>query len=246
MGDKVGVGICSYRRPVAARRLYDRIRETADAEVVACSVDDDVPEVRRYLPLAVDGCVLIHGPCRGVASNKNRLLGLLMEEGCDRIVIIEDDVEILRPGWLDLFTRALDDTGYHHLELLHEDYQEDITNWSTYEGTVIGYAGPRRSGSFMISTRLCVSTVGGYDTVFGRYGCEHIDRAIRAGLSGMCPKVATHVSGAETYLRDTAGRETMTEFEKRVAVNFALMHFNWNPRPPYFRPYTEPYERIQK
>lgn len=217
---KIGIGISSYRRDRWAKNLMDRVIDTVPIKYneVACVCSFDEPTNITH-PYFFTLC----GQNMGVAYNKNRLLKWLRD--CDVVFLLEDDVEIKKPGWIDIYLNALEDTGKEHLNFLHEHYREDIHHIEEFDRTRIGYGKGRLSGTFMVMTQNCITQLGGFNTRFGRYGYEHVDFTTRAYVKGMCSLNAEHVMGAEEYIGDYGLPSCLTEEEKAPAIEMAKNYF---------------------
>lgn len=198
---KLGIGVCSYRRPHAATITCRSILDTLafpDAQVITlCSVDEENPLAYEWV---AQNFGLISAPNAGVAANKNRLLRHFLAQECDLIFIIEDDVVMQQPGWLQLYISALAQTGWGHINWLVPEFRSPITERIPLSGLTIEIYGHEVSGVFMVISRQCLKQVGRFDEAFGRYGCEHVDYSRRCFHAGLYPNRHPHIVEAHDIL----------------------------------------------
>jgi len=199
MISKIGIGVSSYLRPTEALRVcHGVLEEIAERSNYAfhtiCSVDEENPI--GYEPVARD-FGLITAPNGGVAVNKNRILRHFSQLDCDMVFLIEDDLQVKRTGWIDMYCRAIQETNMGHLTWLSPDYRKPVTGTLKLKHMTIGLYGHEVNGVFMVTTRECIQRVGAFDEGFGRYGAEHMDYSRRCFHAGLYPARHPHIQEAD-------------------------------------------------
>lgn len=130
----------------------------------------------------------------GVANNKNRALRYLYNQGCDYIVIMEDDAYIKHPYWFTAHVLASISSGIHHFNFVPHSMPEHVGH--VFEITSADNNGEFKiaqtqhtTGIFLFFTRECINKVGGFDKRFGLYGFEHVELSdrIRHPMVAMSP-----------------------------------------------------------
>lgn len=192
---RIGIGLCSYRRPREAAEtsngILAEIAATKGHEFVTlCSVDDT--NTTGYEAVAAS-FGLIAAANAGIAANKNRLLSHFVAADCDVVFLFEDDVNIHATGWLALYLSALSQTGWGHLTWLAPDYRKPLTETMALSGLSIGIYGHEVNGVVMVMTRTCLKRVGRFDEQYGRYGAEHMDYSRRCYHAGLYPNRHPHI-----------------------------------------------------
>jgi len=200
---KIGIGVCSYRRPELATKLCKEIIQTIDTNKhtiqKVCSVDDK--DISGYEWIR-ENFGLIHGHNMGIPVNKNRLIKHLKNN--DVLFIIEDDIGILKKGWVDLYLTAIQETGYQHMNYIVKGYRDfiDPNKIKKYKSVSLGWTGPYVSGVMMVISKHCLRSVGGIDERYKVYGYEHADYSRRCKMSNLYPQDHFHVMEATSYFED--------------------------------------------
>lgn len=178
-GGRLGIAVVTYRRPERLRLLVDAIERLTSSPhhlvVADDGGDDGTVEWCRGR-----GHTAITGPNRGVAWNKNRGLFALAALGCDPLLLIEDDVNPVAPGWeLDWVEGT---RRWHHLAYLHPKVAKH---------TVSGEGTPRAPFVNPAATAQCLSVsaqvldqVGFLDSRFRGWGHEHAEWTTRIKRAG--------------------------------------------------------------
>lgn len=129
-----------------------------------------------------------------IANDKNRLIKILYDAGCDYMFIFDDDCFPIKPGWEKFFIDASLKTGVQHFNLCRPEHQtriganEDITLWST--GT----------GCMLFLTRKCIDIVGYMNPAYGKYGYEHCAYSLRIQKAGLTPAWYVSANGWEEFI----------------------------------------------
>lgn len=117
MSNKIGIGIVTCDRVGFFKRSSTSI-PAADHVVV---VNDGKPYENVIYPSGVE--VIQHEYNKSVGVSKNDAIKYLMEQGCDHIFIMEDDIEITNQNVCDEYIRTAEASGIWHLNYgLHGSY----------------------------------------------------------------------------------------------------------------------------
>lgn len=175
---RVGIAVTVRDREDATRKCLEAIRTHTDPSVPVVIVDDasKVPHPEATYRF---------GTNVGIPAAKNKCLELLMDLGCDYLVLLDNDALPCRDDWLDVFVNALKlhphvscqfkdltiSTQLGDIECLYDDGV--IEAWTGQRGYVLAY------------TRQVIEQVGGFDPVYGKGLYEHMDLANRIHAAGL-------------------------------------------------------------
>ena len=110
MNNKIGVGVVTYKRPDYFKQCIKSI-PNVDTLVV---VNDGDPYDSSLYPRKVKE-VIQHTKNKSVGVSKNELMRYLIQDGCEHIFLIEDDMEVLRCDVFDAYIKAARASGIWHL-----------------------------------------------------------------------------------------------------------------------------------
>lgn len=110
MKNKIGVGVVTYKRPDYFKTCINSI-PNVDTLVV---VNDGDPYDSSLYPSKVKE-VIQHTKNKSVGVSKNELMRYLIQDGCEHIFLVEDDMEILRTDVFDEYIKAASASGIWHL-----------------------------------------------------------------------------------------------------------------------------------
>jgi GT2 family glycosyltransferase len=233
----IGIGVCSYRRPELATNLCKSILDTIDKSeyniTTVCSLDDTNTAGYEWISKNFN---LIYGDNKGISKNKNRIIKHLYNN--DFIFIAEDDIVFFKKGWLDLYLRAIEVTGFQHFNFILPIYRDNIKRTIKYDDITIGDSGPYVNGVLMVMSKKCLDLVGGFDDRYDRYGYEHVNYTNRCTKAGLYPDFNMHVMQTSKYLDWVASTSCLSEEDKQASlrVNSKL----------YFSPIKEIYNDSYK
>lgn len=204
VSDDVGVGILSYNRIGSICRLVESIRKFTDLKKTTVFISDESTDekVKAYLSTVKDMVILDNKERLGVAGNTNRLMRCL--ERFRYKILLNDDVEVLAPGWEYLYANAIDKTSIHHFCMRQigvlkangsEGKSDDIN------GIKIWTIKERPHGAVIAYDVTASKAVGYFDEQFGIYGMEHVDWSNRVGLSGIQKQGYHDVLGSDSYFK---------------------------------------------
>jgi GT2 family glycosyltransferase len=208
LAKKVGVGIVTYNRPRQFTQLYDSLslNVVIDAGIVV-NDGDEIPFNK-----VGDWKFVQNERNLGVGKSKNIALQYLLDEGCDYIFLIEDDIYVKDPTVFSRYVEASQATGIQHFNYS----QHGMMNKSWPGGepaprTTLNYDSanlciplyPHCVGAFSFYTRTCLEQVGLLDERYYN-ACEHVDHTLSIIKAGMHPPFWTFadIENSSNYLGD--------------------------------------------
>jgi glycosyltransferase involved in cell wall biosynthesis len=182
----LGIGVITYNRLEQVRRCVEAIRSLTRTPYHLV-IADDGSEDGTAAWARESGLPVVTGRNRGVAWNKNRALYWLMHRTrCEKLLLIEDDIYPVRPGWEQGWLEALD--RFPHLNLSPPAACPGGTEKEAVVATYAGYPALNWVGGVLMAmTRKGMETVGYLDTRFQGYGREHRDLTERYQRAGLHP-----------------------------------------------------------
>lgn len=188
----IGIGILSYNRPLALKRLVDSIQQFTKLNNTTVFISDDAsnnPELIDYLrELKRQGAftVITNNKRLGIAGNSNRLLQCLQRfEHC---LILNDDVEIKAAGWDSFYRDASIKTGMQHFCYREPGvYGAAAGNPIKVNGLELKVVLDKPHGAVLAFTNQAFRHVGYFDESFGIYGFEHVDWSFRLQATNSMP-----------------------------------------------------------
>lgn len=118
---------------------------------------------------------------KGVAYARNQCLKYLYDQGCDYIIVFDNDCYPLHDGYIDYFTSQMEKSGLHFFTL-PESFKDRLVS---VEGEIGYWDGTLCQ--FAMHSRELIETVGYYNEAYDRYGFEdsaYICRVVKSGLNG--------------------------------------------------------------
>jgi len=120
MSNKIGIGIITCDRVGFFKQAISSL-PNVDCIVV---VNDGKPYDNDVYPTGTE--VIQHDYNMSVGISKNHAIQYLMDQDCDHIFIMEDDIEITNPNICDEYIRTAEITGIWHLNYgLHGSYNRN-------------------------------------------------------------------------------------------------------------------------
>ena len=224
ISDNIGVGILSYNRLSSLRRLVQSIRKNTDLSRTTIFISDESTDksVTNWLDKQEDIVVLNKQKRLGIAGNSNRLLRCLSRFKYG--ILLNDDVEILKPGWEQFYVKASTATNYHHFcyRQIGVYGAKRGKNLRRFKDYTIDTSQDKPHGAVMLFTNELFQKIGYFDEGFGYYGMEHVDWSRRASQSGLQPEGYHDVIGADKYFKihqeKSAVAQRTTELQKAKSV----------------------------
>lgn len=147
---RTGIGITTNGRKHLLNELVESIEKHTDMANVTLFINDDTFKKE------------------GVAKSKNNCLRALKD--CDFVFLLDDDVRILKSGWVENFI----DSEYDHLLYLNDSHNK-VSDCNPPVAAAYNDCG----GVFMFLTKYCIYNVGAFDEGFKTWGFEHADYSKR-------------------------------------------------------------------
>lgn len=196
MSNRVGVGVCTWNRPAYAEKCVKSLVRLCVpvTERMAIYNDGSADKFRggykrAYAPLRAIGGVVLDAPANhGVAFAKNRLIEHFLDEGCDWIILCEDDLKIKDAKAVTEYVRICEENGLHHLSFAHHgpaNQQGPVE----IDGDVSYFF--HSVGAWTIFSRECLEKVGLLDEHMVN-AFEHVEWEMRALVSGYAKNSAPH------------------------------------------------------
>ena len=165
----VGIGITTMNRPHCLNALLESIYKHTDMSNVLLHIEDD------------------SGERLGVAKRKNRCLRALKD--CSHVFLLDDDVKIIKDGWIEFFVNS----GKEHLLFLNDKLHNKWEHQPMDKTVLYRDCG----GVFMFMTKAVIERVGAFNEKFDLYSFEHAEYSIRI-LSGH--RIYPMLKGTEQYI----------------------------------------------
>lgn len=206
-----GVAICHYERLDRLKEIVDAVRETTSDRVKIVVCDDGSRgcrgdyEMEQRLDDACEDVILIRGPNKGVAANKNRALWALQD--MDFICILEDDLKPVKEDWINHYERAAMLSGLHHFCRVQDKLVGTLSpDFDTYmkQNDLTPIYGPSPRGDLTFITRKVITEVGGFNKKFKGAGYAHGEWSNRVNRAGLIrhPNVWVDIAeGADSFVQ---------------------------------------------
>lgn len=198
---KTGVGLFTYNRPEFCKQSLEYVLKLKNVNCRAlhddCSDKADYSEVFNSLPK--DLKLIRPEKNGGVAKAKNRVVKHLLDEGCDYIFLVEDDILIKDSDVLSKYIEASKKSGIEHFNFHAHGpgnpypvcSDEFVTMW------------PNCVGAFSFYTRKCFEEAGLFDEHFIN-AWEHVEHTARIARLGLTPPFwyFADVTGSENWMEE--------------------------------------------
>lgn len=209
----IGVGITTRNRTQCLELSIEQIKKhwPKDMLLNVVVVDDNSATIYQH-----DETKNIYNLQRlGIAKSKNICIKELSH--CDYIFLIDDDVVVIKDGWVDFFIDAHKRTGNHHF-LYMKDMKDPMRTMKINEASGIEIFN-NCNGCFMFLTKEVIEKVGGFNKNYEYYGFEHAgytDRIHKAGLTPYGKYLCVKGTGDYIYAMDL---DFHLPFNKQVNFN---------------------------
>jgi GT2 family glycosyltransferase len=203
ISNNISVGILSYNRKSSLERLINSIETYTDLDKTTVFISDDCSDKEDLLiyleELQSKKYVIIKNDKRlGVAGNTNRLL--LAMSRFKYGLLLNDDVEVTRPGWDTFYFENMAASQMQHFIYRQPGvYGAELGESVNINGVQCAKTESRPQGSVLAYTHSLFKTIGYFDESFGYYGMEHVDWSRRAYESGAQPPGFFDVVGSNAY-----------------------------------------------
>ncbi len=211
---KTGVAILTYERPDYLKQCLSYVLKLKGCDLLIihddCSknpeyqiIADTLPKNVKFIRPEVNG---------GVGKAKNRVVKYLLDQGCDYIFTIEDDILVKNPDTLSKYIEAYEKTGIEHFNFHNHgpankvgpvNIGEIITLW------------PHCIGAFSFYTKKCFKKAGLFDEHF-KNAWEHVEHTARLARLGL--------TSPFWYFADVTGSEAWIKEIKNSIENSSIRH----------------------
>lgn len=257
---KVGIGVSTFRRPNNLEKLLRSILANVAAPYEFVVGIDDEMDIESSGVCKSLGVNHFRAKNRGVAVNKNRLIKILYDRGCDYLYILEDDLIVIG-DFTKVYNKAFDSLKIPMLVGLHPEIVEtpnlngNFKIVKTVEHGKLHLVYPSTcSNCFIAMTRPLIEACGYFNTVqyknkYGRIQTMWLDMAkISYKTSGKpgsewierrmgWPDVQEG-RNLYRYIGDTKGG--LSEKDKKAELSiFRESYLKYNKRPLLNVPYSE-------
>lgn len=206
---KIGLGITTYNRPEYLVLCLEGVKKHLLDLVDVCVVYNDgsnkgkreYKEIYKNLP---EGIVYKHSPKnKGVAAAKNYLLKRLIDEGCDYIFLLEDDIVPQSPKAVTEYIRLSEASGIEHFLFAHHGTENIGKLYMSEKGVELYTA---CIGAYCMYTSNVIEHVGYFDENF-KNAFEHVEHTFRIARAGFTTPFPTYpdVEGSKEYLKEIPG-----------------------------------------
>lgn len=177
--------------------------------------DNSCPTYVRYLKDFKGVFLHTYGENVGPTENSNRCMSLFkLYHEIDALILLDDDIEFLKPGWSDLYLNALSDK----VQIL----SFNDANLSESPGVLdSGYLLSQcTSGVCVTLTRHCWLKVGNYGPLPEKYGWCHLEYYLRCATLGLVPMNGFYdVPQIEQYIRIASNDHRTAERDRQADIN---------------------------
>lgn len=196
MSNKIGLGIVTCNRPDFLKKLFISLNCLKEDTLTALAVCNDGADedFKKDLEFNLNFFTWIQNKENiGVGKSKNKLMRHLLEQGCDHIFIMEDDILIKSPEVFDAYIKARNKTGIQHFNFGYHGpaNKAGISGGEPCPRYVIDYGDVKIAinqhsvGAFCYYTREVLETVGLIDEEFHN-AFEHVEHDYRIAKAGFC------------------------------------------------------------
>ncbi|MFA6468672.1 MAG: hypothetical protein WCW35_07230 [Bacteroidota bacterium] len=205
MTEKIGIGVITCNR----RDLFEQCIQSIPGIGPLIVVNDGQPYPVAAYPKRVTA-VVQHSVNKGVGASKNEAFKFLLQEQCDHIFIIEDDIKIIDPSVFEKYITAARESGILHFNFgYHGPLNRDKNGNPAYRKVFT--VSERTSivfnryvvGAFSYYNSEVLRQVGMMDWLFIN-AYEHIDHSVRIIKAGYHPPFwwFADILNSEKYISD--------------------------------------------
>lgn len=215
---KVGLGICLYNRPDYFEQIIPGIEKVLPKVDVAWAYNDgSTKSYKKVYEKKPKKLNIMHNPKnKGVARAKNWLLKKLMDEGCDYMFILEEDIILDSPKAITEYVRLSKLSGIEHFLFAHHG-EANVDMLYTSKGGVDCWTAC--VGAYGMYTRNVIETCGYFDeNMFNAF--EHIEHSYRIQKAGL-------TTPYPLYPDLTKSREYMHEIPGSIEKSSIRVRKDW-------------------
>lgn len=216
-GKKIGVGIVTYNRPEQLKKLIETtqteyLNKVIDSGITVNDGNSVVLDFYGRTDINYDWQWIDNETNLGVGRSKNKALQYLLDQNCDYLFLIEDDIYIKDPTVFEKYIEASNKAGIQHFNYSqHGVMNKSWPDMNPNPRTSLRYESanlciplyPHCVGAFSFYTRACLEKVGLLDERYYN-ACEHVDHTLSIIKAGMHPPFWTFadIENSNQYLGD--------------------------------------------
>jgi glycosyltransferase involved in cell wall biosynthesis len=182
---KIGVGVITYNRPDFFKKCFDSIPQNKiDVMVV---VNDG-----SKLPFNIgDTQIIQHETNKNVGESKNDAMRYLLDQNCDYIFTLEDDIIIKKDNIFQKYIDTSKETGIQHFNFGYSQRENLDNNLKPVWRKIIEYKNSKIVlnqnilGAFTFYTRKALQTIGLHHKDFNKGHGDHLELTYRAYKHGL-------------------------------------------------------------
>ena len=210
------ISITTYKKNKALRAILHSLIENkypSQADILICDDNNgEAREVYEEFNNTSSDLKLYYstGPNKGIARNKNRGIKFFLENGYDRLLSMDDDIEFVGPGILEAFERSHRETGEHHINSFLGSYIDPLEKKGFFQVFPVKACSESKQlvwcegvqGICCWYTREIVEKLGYFNLFKHRYGFEHAAYSARAHrVQGTCPEFFCMLANSPKYFK---------------------------------------------
>lgn len=246
---KVGLGITTYNRPDYLDKCLEGVKSHLQDVIDSCYLYNDgsikgkteYKQIYKTLPKKIKYKHSIKN--MGVGHAKNYLLKRMMDDGCDYMFLLEDDIVPQSPKAITEYIRLSDESGIEHFLFAHHG-TENIGKLCLSEKGVELYTAC--IGAYCMYTRQVIEKVGYFDENF-KNAFEHVEHTFRISRAGFTTPFPTYpdVENSQDYLKEISGSIGNSSIRVRSdwLINIIQALSYWQEKDKDF-PYADKLEKL--
>lgn len=188
----IGVGIITCDRPEFFRKCYKSLPK--DKIDYLCVVNDGEQAIDDCIPDEEKSKIRLFDhrgkPRQGVGRSKTQTIEYLMDQDCEHIFLIEDDIIVIDDNVFDKYIEASKETGIKHFMFGYHGPANKTMSGGTpvpkykfkYHNTII-VLNEHCVGAFCYYHRSCIEKCGFFDPRYYN-AFEHIEHSHKLALNG--------------------------------------------------------------
>jgi glycosyltransferase involved in cell wall biosynthesis len=240
----IGLGIVTYNRIDRLKKVVAAIQALTVAPYRLIVADDGSSDGTAEW-CRNNGIRVVSGMNRGVCWNKNRALYALHQQGCDPILLIEDDIFPIELGWEEHWRIATQRWG--HVSYAHPKLLPWLIAGS---GTALDpYQNAKASAQCASIGAGHIAQLGYFDTRYKGYGVGHVEWTGRAHRLGIGFVQAVNRDGvnvrANLYIHGGLQHDDAPSYRNKASVLRNLELLQVTKREAIYRnPWCDEEERL--
>lgn len=230
---KIGVGIITYNREDFYKKVLNSIPKHRIDRLVIVNDGDNA-----YVSNADANFVIHNNQQLGVSKTKNKVIKDLIDNGCNHIFILEDDIIIKNDNVFEKYIEVANYTGIHHLcfgdvEIM-KDNKHNLKLSCKYNNDISIDLYHNPQGGFMYFNSIILKKFGFFDEHYIN-AFEHIDIEYNLIKKNLLPPFwyFADIGNSSEYLesiKDSAKKSTITnkeKYEENLRISFEHFIKKW-------------------